>query len=145
MGLQPCITAETKQEVKVITGLISLNSTASVLIMYRKKMEQKELSYRDTARLCMETLMEKWFSGAVEDNTLFMLMSDGKTIDGAIAGKGINLVNTLCGCCADNPEAITIMAKAVKIAARQQIDDKLQELIDDLNKIKEDEDEQGIP
>lgn len=108
-------------------------------------MEQKELSYIDTAKLCMETLMEKWFSGAVGDNTLFMLMSDGKTIDGAIAGKGINLVNALCGCCADNPEALTIMAKAVKTAARQQIDDKLQELIDDLNKIKEDEDEQGIP
>lgn len=107
-------------------------------------MEQKTLSYMDTARLCMESLMEKYFSGSVGDNVLFMAISDGKTVDCAIAGTGGNIMNTLCNCCKDNHDTLVIMAKAVKIMMQQDIDQKLQELIDELKKTREGEDEQGI-
>ena len=97
-------------------------------------METKtELSYTDTARLCMEALMEKYFSGDVGDNVLFMAISDGDKVDCAVAGTGANLINVLCNCCKDNDNVLTLLSKAVHIMVTDKLSGKMSELLKRIN------------
>lgn len=76
--------------------------------------EKANTQFIDAANICMETLMERFFSGDVGDNAFFMAFSDGKKVDCAVAGRGINIVNTLCSCCHDNKDVFIILSKAVE-------------------------------
>lgn len=117
-----------------------------VITTNRKIMKQKtDMTYMETANICMEALMEQFFSGPVGDNVLFMAYSDGKTVDCSVAGKGANIINTLCNCCNDNEDVLILLAKTVTTMTenkdmayevRKLIDDSLQNLIDKLNEIR---------
>lgn len=97
-------------------------------------METKtELSYTDTARLCMETLMEKYFSGDVGDNVLFMAISDGDKVDCAVAGTGANIINVLCNCCKDNDKVLTLFSKTVHTMVTNNLSGKMIDLFNRLN------------
>lgn len=119
---------------------------AHVITINRKKMEQKtDMTYVETARICMETLMEKYFSGPVGNNVLFMAFTDGKAVDCAVAGRGENIINTLCNCCNDNEDVLVLLAKTVTTMTENKdmacevkklIDGTLQDLIDKLNEIR---------
>lgn len=76
--------------------------------------EKADTQFIDAANICMETLMERFFSGDVGDNAFFMAFSDGKKVDCAVAGRGINIVNTLCSCCHDNKDVFIILSKVVE-------------------------------
>lgn len=96
------------------------------------------LSFSETARLCMESLMEQYFDGSVGTNALFMAFSDGSSVDCAIAGKGENIISTLCSCCRDNDDVLKLMeATVANMQASVDVNDCLQQLIDKLKKIKD--------
>lgn len=89
--------------------------------------------------------MEKYFNGPVGNNVLFMAFTDGKAVDCAVAGRGENIINTLCNCCNDNNDVLVLLARTVETmtrdenmitSVRQIIDETMQNLIDKLNEIK---------
>lgn len=117
--------------------LISSSPESCVQTIHRKAMEtQTKLGFMETARLCMETLMEQYFGGPVGSNVLFMVFSDEKQVDCAIAGNGANIINTLCNCCNDNSDVLTLLSKTVNTMMSNQIGDQLQNLIDRLKDIR---------
>lgn len=97
-------------------------------------MEEKADEFMSVSNLCMETLMEKFFSGDVGDNTLFIAFSDGKKVDCAVAGRGINLVNTLCSCCHDNRGVFLILSKVVE---KMEEEEKNKEFMRFLKELKD--------
>lgn len=90
-------------------------------------METKtELNYKETASLCMETLMEKYFRGHDSgSNVLFMIVTDGKKIDSACAGNGTNIINALCNCMSEDDELFHMVTEAVKTMAMYRLTKKL--------------------
>lgn len=104
-------------------------------------MEAKADEFMSVSNLCMETLMERFFSGDVGDNTLFIAFSDGKKVDCAVAGRGINIINTLCSCCHDNKDVFTILSKAVEKMEEAKKHKELMRFLKEIKDMIDDEDQ----
>lgn len=90
------------------------------------------------ANICMETLMEKYFDKDVGNNALFMAFTDGDKVDCAVAGKGINLVNTLCSCCHDNHMVLRILSKVVEKMEEEEKSKEFMRFLKELKDMMED-------
>lgn len=78
-----------------------------------EKEKTEDIGFMEIAKLCANTLFEKYFSGDCGDSVLFMAFTDGKSWDATVAGNAVNTVQLLTECCIDNPDVLKVMLSTI--------------------------------